>query len=67
VEAAQQALCPAYDVFEPQPASEQVYAELFDCFRRLYFGLGKKEPFSADLTGILATLRRLECGEDRSM
>jgi L-ribulokinase len=59
VEDAQQALCPVYQLFEPQPATEPVYTELFDCFRRLYFGLGKMEPFSTDLTGILETLRRL--------
>lgn len=59
VESAQQALCPAYRVFEPQPADSFVYRDLFDCFRRLYFALGSKEKQSVDLTGIQATLRRL--------
>lgn len=63
VDAAQQALCPAHHIFEPQAASEPIYAELFDCFRRLYFGLGKTEPFSTDLTGILRTVRRLAAVE----
>jgi L-ribulokinase len=66
VEAAQQALCPAYEVFEPQPAFVPVYEQLFDCFRRLYFGLGKREPFSTDLTGILTVLRRLATAARKS-
>jgi L-ribulokinase len=56
---AQQVLCPPYKLYEPQAESQPVYEELFDCFKRLYFGLGKKEPYTCDLTTVLPTLRRL--------
>ncbi|HEY6852360.1 MAG TPA: ribulokinase [Terracidiphilus sp.] len=56
---AQQALCPPYKVYEPQAESQPVYEELFGCFKRVYLGLGKKEPYTCDLTTVLLTLRRL--------
>jgi L-ribulokinase len=59
IESAQRALCPSYQVFEPQASIRSVYEELFDCFSNLYFALGSNEKRSADLTGILATLRRV--------
>jgi L-ribulokinase len=59
LEDAQKALCPPYKVYEPQDEAQPVYDELFDCFKRLYLALGKKEPYSCDLTAVLPTLRRL--------
>jgi L-ribulokinase len=59
LEDAQQALCPPYKIYEPQAEALPVYDELFDWFKRLYYALGKKEPYSCDLTGVLPTLRRL--------
>ena len=59
LEDAQKALCPPYRVYEPQAEAQPVYEELFDCFKRLYLALGKKEPFSCDLTAVLPTVRRL--------
>jgi L-ribulokinase len=59
LEDAQEALCPPYKIYEPQAEALSVYDELFDWFKRLYYALGKKEPYSCDLTGVLPTLRRL--------
>ena len=59
LEDAQQVLCPTYKIYEPQAEAQSVYDELFDWFKRLYCALGKKEPYSCDLTGVLPTLRRL--------
>jgi L-ribulokinase len=59
LQAAQQALCPPYKVYEPQAEAQPVYQELFDCFKRLYFALGKTESYLCDLTAVLPTLRRL--------
>lgn len=62
LEEAQQALCPPYKIYEPQAEARSVYEELFDCFQKLYYALGKKEPYSCDLTGVLPTLRKLAAG-----
>jgi L-ribulokinase len=59
LEDAQQALCPPYKIYEPEAEALSVYDELFDWFKRIYYALGKKEPHSCDLTGVLPTLRRL--------
>ncbi len=59
LEDAQKALCPPYKVYEPQDEAQPVYGELFDCFKRLYLSLGRKEPYSCDLTAVLPTLRRV--------
>lgn len=59
LEDAQQALCPPYKIYEPQTEALPVYDQLFDCFKSLYYALGKKEPYACDLTGVLPTLRRL--------
>jgi L-ribulokinase len=59
LEGAQEALCPPYEIYEPQAEALSVYDELFGWFKRLYYALGKKEPYSCDLTGVLPMLRRL--------
>jgi L-ribulokinase len=59
VESAQRRLCPTYRVFEPQESSQAVYEELFECYRRLYFGFGAMEAEPVDLRSILPRLRRL--------
>lgn len=48
VEAAQDALCPSYRVFTPDPAQVVTSEQLFQLFRRLYFGFGVKggEPIT---------------------
>jgi L-ribulokinase len=59
LEEAQQVLCPAYKVYEPQADTQSAYDELFGWFKELYYGLGNKKPYSCDLTGVLPALRRL--------
>jgi len=59
VEDAQHALCPAYQVFEPEESSRAVYEELFEYYRRLYFGFGTKDAPPVELGAILPALRRL--------
>jgi L-ribulokinase len=59
IEEAQDALCPAYQTFEPQTSSLPVYEELFHHYRRLYFGFGKKDSESLEIGQVLPTLRRI--------
>lgn len=41
IEAAQAALCPEYQVVEPQPQAAATYAELYPLYRKLYFQFGR--------------------------
>jgi L-ribulokinase len=43
IEDAQQALCPAWKIYEPDPQEAAVYEKLFPIFRNLYFGFGAGE------------------------
>jgi L-ribulokinase len=58
IEDAQAALCPDYEVFEPDPAAA-VYARLFPVFRRLYFAMGQKDSPAAALGDVLPLLREV--------
>lgn len=40
LEAAQNEICPPYAVYNPQPATQPVYDELYGLYRRLYFEFG---------------------------
>ncbi|GAB4110716.1 MAG: ribulokinase [Acidobacteriota bacterium] len=59
VEEAQQRLCPDYRVIEPDPASAEVYSELFELYRRLYFALGQPDADAVTVGDVLPRLRRL--------
>ncbi len=59
IEEAQQALCPAYRVVEPDPKTQSVYEELFGMFRELYFGFGKSDAKPMSAGGVLPALRRI--------
>jgi L-ribulokinase len=37
---AQEKVCPSHKVYEPEPAAQRVYEELFQHYRRLYFAFG---------------------------
>jgi L-ribulokinase len=41
IEDAQRKVCPAYTVFEPQPEAQDVYRELYDVYRKIYFEFGR--------------------------
>ena len=41
IEEAQQKICPAYTVFEPQAETQVVYRELYELYRKIYFEFGR--------------------------
>ncbi|MES1257393.1 MAG: ribulokinase, partial [Acidobacteriota bacterium] len=59
LEAAQDALCPKYRTFEPEPASVKVYEEMFPLYEKLYFSLGQKHSAPVALGDVLPELRRI--------
>ena len=59
VEEAQDALCPAFEVFEPQPVEVARAEKLFQLFRRAYFALGTPVAEAASLGEILPALRTI--------
>ena len=63
VEEAQDALCPAYRVFEPQADEVARYDRLYRLYREVYFALGSKDAAPVALGHVLPELRtiRQEC------
>jgi L-ribulokinase len=59
IEKAQDALCRKFTVFEPNPASAAVYAELFALYRKLYFSMGQRNAPAAAIGDVLPELRRI--------
>ncbi|MBU2961637.1 ribulokinase [Citreicella sp. C3M06] len=55
IASAQDRLAPAVRRFDPDPARQAVYQELYGLFRSLYMGFGKGEPL--DLGAVLPRLR----------
>jgi L-ribulokinase len=51
IEDAQDALCPRYTTYQPQPEARSIYDELFHLFKRLYFEFGEGD--------VLPSLRRM--------
>jgi L-ribulokinase len=59
VEEAQAALCPEYRTIEPDPESVQVYEELYQLYRKLYFGFGQAGAEAVSAGDVLPALRRI--------
>ena len=59
VDQAQQALCPAYRIVEPEPGQAAVYERLYGIYRTLYFGFGDPDSGSVELGGVLPQLRAI--------
>jgi L-ribulokinase len=59
IEEAQDAICPAYRVVEPDPAAARTYEELYQFYRQLYFGFGKVDSKPLLAGGVLPALRRI--------
>ncbi len=59
IEAAQDALCPPFKVFEPQPAQTARYNRLYPLFRDAYFALGNPNSEGVPLGHILPELRAI--------
>jgi L-ribulokinase len=43
IEEAQQKICPSYRVYEPQAETQDVYRELYELYRKIYFEFGQPE------------------------
>jgi L-ribulokinase len=59
IEAAQDALCPAFKVFSPEPAEAATYDRLYPLFRDAYFSLGTPDAPPAALGRILPELQAI--------
>ncbi|HKF25941.1 MAG TPA: ribulokinase, partial [Candidatus Acidoferrum sp.] len=57
VEQAQDAICPSYKTFQPNPADQAVYDRLYPLYRDLYFALG--QPAQSTMGRILPELIRI--------
>ncbi len=59
VEEAQDALCPKYRTYQPDPKSVDTYQELYPLYRKLYFSLGRRGSAAAECGDVLPALRRV--------
>jgi L-ribulokinase len=59
IEDAQDALCPGFDIIEPDPRQAAVYERLFALYRTLYFAMGRRDAEPAAVGGVLPALRRI--------
>ena len=69
VEAAQNAMCLPFRVFEPQKVAVARYEQLFALYRKVYFALGQRSAPAAALGEVLPELRRIaaEARSDRPL
>jgi L-ribulokinase len=66
IEEAQDALCPAFHVVEPDPGEAAAYQQLFPLFRALYFALGRQGAEPATIGNVLPDLRRIAAAARQS-
>ena len=59
IDAAQDALCPPFRIFTPEPLSVASYEQLYPIFKRLYFGLGNKQSSPVAIGDVLPELRKI--------
>src|SRR5437763_3449662 len=57
VEEAQDAVCPQYKVFQPEPSSKRVYDELYSFYSKIYFAFG--QPQNVDYGKVIPALMQL--------
>jgi len=62
VDEAQDRICPNYTVFPPQPEAQEIYADLYPLYRRLYFAFG--QPDKGEFASILPTLIKITGGKN---
>jgi L-ribulokinase len=65
VEAAQDVLCPGFDVVEPDPAQAAVSDRLYALYRKMYFALGRPDAAPAAIGEVLPALRHVAAGVRR--
>jgi L-ribulokinase len=61
IEAAQDAVCPPYTVYQPQPQAREACDALYELFRRVYFDFGKPAAGTV-FSDVLPTLSRVARG-----
>jgi L-ribulokinase len=44
---AQDKICPAHSVYEPQPETHGIYRDLYELYRKTYFEFGQATPTSS--------------------
>ncbi len=59
IEAAQEKLCPRHRIVQPDPAAAQVYQQLYEIYRRLYFGFGQDTAGMVRAGDVLPSLRKI--------
>ena len=59
IEAAQDRLCPRHRIVQPDPAAARVYQQLYEIYKRLYFGFGQDTPDSFHAGDVLPSLRKI--------
>ena len=59
IEAAQERLCPRHRIVQPDPAAAAVYQQLYEIYKRLYFGFGQNTPDSFHAGDVLPSLRKI--------
>jgi len=60
IETAQDALCPKFKTFTPQPDEAARYDRLYQLFRSAYFALGSRDAAPASLGNILPELQAIQ-------
>jgi L-ribulokinase len=58
IEEAQREISPSYVVFTPQPDEQRVYDRIYEIFRRIYFGFGKR-GVDSDFGDVLSVLMEI--------
>jgi L-ribulokinase len=66
IERAQDALCPGFEIVQPDPVQVAVYDRLYPLYRTLYFALGRPDAEPAAIGFVLPTLRHVAAGARRS-
>jgi len=59
IEEAQAKMCLSYKTYTPQPKAHATYNRLFEHYRTLYFGLGKRDAGPVAIGNVLPDLRRI--------
>jgi L-ribulokinase len=59
IEEAQNAMCPKFLIFHPNPASVAVYRQLYPLYRKLYFAFGEKQSAAASIGDVMPEIRRI--------
>ena len=58
IEDAQQQICPAHSVYEPQPEAQAIYSGLYELYRKIYFQFGDPtSDFGVILPKLILTAR----------